>query len=375
MAFLSPDKIRTEKIGNTTIIIKEKITPDGVRATKNIASYVKKGDLVKPNRKLNNGTGKPKGITVHNTDEIKAASGTNPAEQYVRATYPNGNMNGVAVHYWVWKTEIWQQLSDNEQGWHAADGSSRRKDHRGGQTGGNVDTISIECIGRDKVSEETLAKLVAFLCKKHNLDPAYDVYTHNYWMHGVDKMVQGARKNCPLYILDHWSSFISSVKGFYSAKVETPTEPIKPSPGALYRVQTGAFKDKSNADTLLTKIKAAGFETYMVQSNGLYKVQVGAYSVKSNADVMAAKLKAKGFDVYITTEGGTAVSSNPTSNKKIIIGSRVKVKSGAKTYTGGNVASFVYNNVYTVDQLKGDRAVLDSKGICTPFKISDLILQ
>jgi N-acetylmuramoyl-L-alanine amidase CwlA len=221
MAFLVPDKIRTEKIANTSITIKEKITPDGARATKDIASYVKKGQLVKPNQKLNNGSGKPKGITVHNTSEIKAATGTNPAEQYARATYPNGNMNGAAVHYWVWKTEIWQQLSDTERGWHAADGSNRRTDHRGGQTGGNLDTIAIECIGSDPVSEDTLAKLVAVLCQKYNLNPSFDVYTHNYWMYGVDKMVPGARKNCPLYILDHWTDFLNKVKS-YVRHVKSP---------------------------------------------------------------------------------------------------------------------------------------------------------
>lgn len=55
-------------------------------------------------------------------------------------------------------------------------------------------------------------------------------------------------------------------------------------------------------------------------------------------------------------------------------GSRVKVKKGAKSYTGGNVASFVYGKVYTVDELKGDRAVLDTKGINSPFNTKDLEL-
>ena len=92
---------------------------------------------------------------------------------------------------------------------------------------------------------------------------------------------------------------------------ETKEKPPQVNPGVLYRVQTGAFSVKSNADALLAKVKAAGFDTYMVKVNGLYKVQVGAYGVKSNADAMAAKLKAKGFDVYITTQGGTSVSSTP----------------------------------------------------------------
>lgn len=78
----------------------------------------------------------------------------------------------------------------------------------------------------------------------------------------------------------------------------------------LYRVQTGAFSKKSNATALADKLKAAGFDTYIVQNDNLYKVQVGAYSVKANADAMAAKLKAAGYDIFITTKSGTAVGAD-----------------------------------------------------------------
>ena len=87
------------------------------------------------------------------------------------------------------------------------------------------------------------------------------------------------------------------------------------SSGTLYRVQTGAFSKKSNADALEEKLKARGFDTYMVQSGGLYKVQVGAYSIRANAEAMMKKVKAAGFDAFITTASGSAVSS---SNAKSI---------------------------------------------------------
>ena len=76
---------------------------------------------------------------------------------------------------------------------------------------------------------------------------------------------------------------------------------LAPTTKTLYRVQTGAFKSKSNALALQKKLKNAGFETYLVTVKGLYKVQVGAYSKKSNASAMLSKLKAKGFDGFITT--------------------------------------------------------------------------
>ena len=139
----------------------------------------------------------------------------------------------------------------------------------------------------------------------------------------------------------------------------------------LYRVQTGAFKNKSNAQVLEAKIKNAGFATYITKVDGLYKVQVGAYSKKKNANAQAAKLKAAGFDCFVATNGSSGTSS---SSAVIKLGSKVKVKSGAKTYTGGSVARFIYSKTYTVDELKGDRAVLDKNGLCTPFNVRDLIL-
>jgi hypothetical protein len=50
----------------------------------------------------------------------------------------------------------------------------------------------------------------------------------------------------------------------------------------------------------------------------------------------------------------------------------VKVNEGAKDYNGKKVADFVYKGTYKVDELKGDRAVLDKKGICTAFNVKDL---
>lgn len=91
-----------------------------------------------------------------------------------------------------------------------------------------------------------------------------------------------------------------------------------PSDGkTLYRVQTGAFSKRSNADALAAKLKVAGFDTYIVQMDNLYKVQVGAYSQKSNAESMMAKLKAAGYDAFITTKSGTAVGTAKKSAAEI----------------------------------------------------------
>lgn len=92
-----------------------------------------------------------------------------------------------------------------------------------------------------------------------------------------------------------------------TGKVDVPSDTK-----TLYRVQTGAFAKKSNADAWAAKLKAAGFATYIVQVGTLYKVQVGAFAQKANADNMMAKLKAAGYDAFITTNSGTTVQSGTT---------------------------------------------------------------
>ena len=55
-------------------------------------------------------------------------------------------------------------------------------------------------------------------------------------------------------------------------------------------------------------------------------------------------------------------------------GCHVKVNSGAKSYDGKKISAWVYNGKFKVDEVKGDRVLLDRKGICTPFKASDLTI-
>lgn len=183
-----------------------------------------------------------------------------------------------------------------------------------------------------------------------------------------------ANKSCPGDYLYGKHSYIAEE---VNRRLNASSAPSTSS-GTIYYVQTGAFGNKANADAQLAKVKAAGFEAIMKQSGNLYRVQVGAYSQKGNADAMADKLKAAGFDTYVTTAGGTQVAtgSTPAPTKTIRVGSMVKVRSGAKTYTGGNLASFVYNTVYDVQQIDGNRVVIGLKGqVTAAVKLEDLILQ
>ena len=104
----------------------------------------------------------------------------------------------------------------------------------------------------------------------------------------------------------------------------------------------------------------------------LYKVQVGAFENRSGAEKLLAELKAKGYNGFIVEvdDGAPAPAPAPA----IGVGSKVKIKNGAKSYEGVAMADFVYNKVYTVDSLNGARAVLDKNGLCTAFHIDNLIL-
>lgn len=178
-----------------------------------------------------------------------------------------------------------------------------------------------------------------------------------------------ANKSCPGdYLYNRHSEIAAEVNKRLGASQET-TKSDKPTGKTLYKVQIGAFSKKENATALEAKVKAAGFETYIVNIGGLYKVQAGAFSVKANAEAMKKKLEAAGYsDAFITTSSGTASAG-------ITKGSKVRVKSGAKTYTGGSLASFVYKRDHIVKEISGDRAVITYGGVViAAVKISDLTL-
>lgn len=73
--------------------------------------------------------------------------------------------------------------------------------------------------------------------------------------------------------------------------------------------------------------------------------------------------------------GWVDASDVQTLTAAIVKGSKVKVAKGAKTYTGGSLAAFVYSTTYAVMQLDGDRAVIGLNGVVTAaVNIKDLTL-
>lgn len=258
MAILKPDKITT--LGGVTV--KEYLL------TKHNPNRI---DM--PTAQL---TGKVLGVTIHNTNRIKTASGTTPAEQYTRATV-NGNMKTVRVHYYVDNTCAWQNLPYSLSGWHAADGNGN----------GNRRTIAIECImngsgdAADKRAEDNAARLAAALLKQYGLGIDH-LYTHTYWLNvrdgkrgTVDQLntMHNSYKMCPAYILPHWAAFKAKVQAYLNG-----TSAAKPSNGTssqLYRVrksandmksQLGAYASLENAK----KACKAGYSVFDSRGKAVY---------------------------------------------------------------------------------------------------------
>lgn len=63
----------------------------------------------------------------------------------------------------------------------------------------------------------------------------------------------------------------------------------------LYKVQIGAYKEKANAESMLKKLRGAGFDAIIVNQNGYMKVQCGAFESQNNAKKLMHDLEKHGF--------------------------------------------------------------------------------
>lgn len=296
----------------------------------------------------------PEFIVVHNT--ANDASAANEIAYMIR------NDNQVSYHYAIDDKEIVQGIPENRNSWNSGDG----KNGDGNRKGISIEICYSKSGGERFIEAEKLAaKFIAFKLKEKG-----------WGIEKVKKHQDFSGKYCPHRTLDlGWDRFLKMIK----EELTILNQPVKEKSKVLYRVQAGAFQRVGYAQDLANKLKSLGFETIIVQSNGLYKVQVGAYSIKENAEKTVEKLKKRGYDAFITTVGGTVVPTNTkttnTTTNTIKVGSKVKVKNGAKTYEGKSLASFVYSTIYEVIQIDGNRVVIGKgKEVTAAVHKSNLIL-
>ena len=79
----------------------------------------------------------------------------------------------------------------------------------------------------------------------------------------------------------------------------------KSGSGTYYRVVTGSFVTRQNADIQVNALKAKGFESFIeiYQQSGTtyYRVITGSYQSRANAEQQVARLKNAGFESFIVT--------------------------------------------------------------------------
>lgn len=326
-----------------------------------VTKFMTNNDCYKQGRKI-----KPQGIMVHST----ATPGVMAERWFDLWNKPGINK---CVHAFVDDKGVYQYLPWDMRGWHA--GGSANNTHIGFEIcePKNLDDKEyFQKVWRNSV------ELTAMLCKDFNI-PLDEVIGH---YEGYKKGIASNHADPGHWFPRHGKSMDDFRADVKKLLAQDATEPTQTS---VYFVQAGAFQSLLNAEKYCQQLKSKGFDAIIKESGGIYRVQVGAYSVKSNADSMVAKLKKAGFDAFITTEGGRVIipsslapRSEPTTEpaKTLKVGSKVKVKPGAKTYDGKKLADFVYKEIYDVIQVNGDRVVIGKgKAVTAAVHKKDLILQ
>lgn len=275
--------------------------------------------------------------------------------------YFHNNYVGASAHYFVDDDSVTQSVPDNYIAWHCGANQYKHKECRNGNSIG-VELCDARRNGVVYPTPATIARaleLVEYLMKKYSV-PKQNVIRH-YDVTG---------KLCPAYWCGNanndglWKSeFWNKLSG---GKVETSDTGKKTE--TKFCAQAGAFSLKKYATEKLKAVTAAGFNAKIAQVGNLWKIHVGTPGTRASAESTVKKLEKAGFTAIVVKVSGTA-------SPAIKVGCTVKLRKGAKTYTGGSLKSFVYNRNHIVKEISGDRVVITYDGIViAAVKKSDLIL-
>lgn len=325
------------------------------------------------------------------------------------------NKSGVqkCVHAFIQPDgKVYQTLPWSHRGWHG--GGSCNNTHIGVEmtepstikyTGGSswTDLNPAETKKHVFATYQTAIELFAYLCTEFKLNPLADgvIISHH------EGNMRGIASNHG--DVEHiWGKFGLTMEQFRKdIKNAMRKEENKPSTG-LYRVrktwedaksQIGAYSVLENAkkqadvhngykvydekgNQVYPPVNGKSVDNNPVNSQFLVKVTADALNIRKGPGTnysITGVIKDKGVYTIVETNdtwgklksGAGWISlkytemldnkSTQTENKPktdLKVGDKVKVKSGAKTYTGGNLASFVYQNTYNVIQINGDRVVI-----------------
>jgi len=228
--------------------------------------YMTRNDCYTAGRKIT-----PIGIMVNSP----AVPGVMAADWFSRwnKSYKAGEINRqVCVHAFVDDKEVWQYLPWDHRGWHA--GGAANNTHIGFEicepAGFSYKSGSV-MVGYDAAKQEdyfrkawqNAVELCVMLCKKYGLNEN-DIICHS----------EGYKLGIASNHADvmHWfPRHDESMDTFRAAvKAGLAEKPEKEMPAGddkkYYRVQVGAFSSKANAESMLKKLKAAGFDGFIKYS-------------------------------------------------------------------------------------------------------------
>lgn len=296
-------------------------------------------------------------IVIHYTAGSTSRSGSaiNTADYFVNA--------GASADFIVDDSNIVQYNPDikNRYCWHCGD--LKNPYSKGGSFYGkcnNYNSIGIEiCSTNPRYSQNDLANSPKWSFTNAAVDMAVELTKYLMQTYGIDadnviRHYDATGKPCPGIIgwnadsgdESKWKAFKARLSSTVSTKAITKTDNSSAKVNdskTIYRVQIGAFSNKSNADEQLKKIKDKGFnDSFVTKVDKLYKVQVGSFTEKANAEKYLNKVKSAGFkDCFIVTSG-TVKKSIEEIAKEVIAG---KWGNGTARKTALEKAGYDYNAV------------------------------
>lgn len=208
----------------------------------------------------------PKGIMVHSTGANNpflkryvgpddGFLGKNKYNNHWNQHRPSGRQ--VCVHAFIGKLEdgkiaTYQTLPWNHRGWHA--GGTANNTHIGFEI--CEDSLTDATYFNAVYKEAT--ELCAYLCKIYGLAESDIIGHYEGFQRGIAS--NHADPN-------HWFTKHGKSMHTFRADVAKLLVPSSPTPsGKLYRVQVGAYSNKSNAEAMLSRIKAAGFTDAFIKT-------------------------------------------------------------------------------------------------------------
>lgn len=336
-----------------------------------IKSFLTQNDCYKAGKKIT-----VKGIMLHSVGCNQPS-----AEVFVKSW----NRPGLAkcVHAFLEPNgNVYQTLPWDMRGWHA--GGSANNTHIGVEmtepaciryTGRGSEWIDNNPTETKKHVLETYkvaVELFAYLCEQFNLNPLQDgvIISHSEgYKRGIASNHGDVEHIWRKFGLT-MEQFRKDVKEAMDKKSPQETKPSTP-------ISEKPVENKPANDTFLVKVTADALNirkgpgtNYSI--TGVIKDK-GVYTIVETKDTWG---KLKSGEGWISLKYTERLDKEPAQTQKTLkVGSKVKVKKGAKTFDGKNLASFVYDNIYDVIQINGSRVVIGKgKSVTAAIHKDNLIL-